>query len=158
MEIFCHFEWSSTSGSQLIVLCVENIQLLENYRTINEFIRCTTVYFWTHKSQIKMEYFEKLKLQLRRLGIFHWNSNSKAKTIAVATRCGLFVISIAHISTLAVYLIFEAQTPGEQAESLFSLLGTLLTLLWYTALVFKCEQYAKFLATLNVIIENSKFN
>lgn len=105
-----------------------------------------------------MEYFEKLKIQLHRLGIFYSNSKGKGKMIAVAIRCGLFVFSTVYLLTLACYHIFEAHTPEKHAETLFCFFGALLAVLWYTALLFKSQKYAKFLDEVNEIIESSKFN
>lgn len=78
--------------------------------------------------------------------------------IAVAIRCGLFVFSTVYLLTLACYLIFEAHTPEKHAETLFCFFGALLAVLWYTALLFKSQKYAKFLDEVNEIIESSKFN
>lgn len=104
-----------------------------------------------------MKYIEKLKVQLRGLGIFYSDSILKAKLIAIALRCGLSIICILHFSASTWYFLFEAQTLKQHSESLVSVFSALLIFLWFLTLLFQCEQYAELLNELDSIIDKSKF-
>lgn len=104
-----------------------------------------------------MKYFEKLKIRLCQLGIFYWDYDPKSKKIAIATRCGFFVIFISFILTTAYYLLFEAQTPGEYSKSLLFLIGSVAIVLWYFGLIFQNERYTAIFDEVETIIEKSKF-
>ena len=105
--------------------------------------------------QIEMKYFEKLKVQLRQLGILHWDSSAKAKRITIAIRCGLLAIYMSNFLAPAWYFLFEAKTSGDHSESAIIALSTLLLVAWYLAILFQNEKYATICDELNSIIEES---
>lgn len=103
-----------------------------------------------------MDCFEKLNVQLHRLGVFQWNSDPKSKWITIATRCGLFIIYLSYFLAPAWSFLFAAQSTRKHNESLIFALGGLLTLSWYSAFLFQSKKYAAPINELNSIIEKSK--
>lgn len=102
-----------------------------------------------------MKYFEELKVQLRQLGILHWDSSPKSRNIAIASRCGLIAIYVSNILAPAWYLLFEAKSPRENAECTIFALGSLFLFSWYLAILFQSEKYEKLFDELNAIIDAS---
>ena len=103
-----------------------------------------------------MEHFGELKYRLRRLGIFQVKFDRKTKIRIIITRCGLYIIYTSFFLAPAWYLIFEARTQTEQAESKTFVLGSMAMLLWYSVFLFQSEKYAALLGELNTIIAKSK--
>lgn len=104
-----------------------------------------------------MKFYEKLNVQIRRLGIFYWDTDPKKKKIAIATRRGLIVIYTSFFSSSAYFLIYVAQMPREYSESLFIVLPSLLIVSWYAAMLFQSREYATLIDEINTIIEKSKY-
>ena len=103
-----------------------------------------------------MKYFEEVNAKLHWLGIFHCNPDPKSKRIVIAKRSGLFITYISLFPTSAWYLVFEAQTPRENSESLLFALIASLILAWYSAFLFQHEKYAALIDELISMIEKSK--
>lgn len=109
-------------------------------------------------SQIEMEFFATLKGRLSQLGIFNWDSDIKAKRIALAKRCGITIICISFPLSSAWYVLFEAEEPRQHSEGVVAFLGSSMTLWWNCALILQRDKYVAILDELNTIINKSKPN
>lgn len=140
---------STIRGIQLLVFscCYQRLQLSVNRRR-----RYSALWY----IPIEMKYFEEVSAKLHWLGIFHCNPDPKSKWIVVAKRCGLFITYTSLFPTSAWYLVFEAQTPRENSESLLFVLIASLILVWYSAFLFQHEKYAALIDELISMIEKSK--
>lgn len=106
---------------------------------------------------VKMEYFEYLKIQMEREKIFLKDSTPKAKYIALATRCGiLFIFFTSFTLAPAWYLVFEAETLMEHSQCIIFALAGILISVWYSTLIIQAEKYAALMKELNSIVEKSK--
>lgn len=128
-----------------------NVQLLVNHRWPSDNQPCklpieySLLTFKTHKSPTKIKYFKELKILLRRMGIFYWDSGPRAKMIAITTRSGLLVTYISYFLTPAWCLLFEAQRVGERSAGLFCIFGALLMISWYSVFLLKSTKYGALL-------------
>lgn len=99
---------------------------------------------------------DKLNVRLCRLGISYWDSSTKSKLIAFATRCGLIVVYLSYFLAPAWYFLFEAGTPIEHSKCVPFSLAALLILSWNLTLIFNNEKYTALINEYNSIIEKSE--
>lgn len=103
-----------------------------------------------------MEFFKKLKVYLRYLGILPFNSSARAKIFIPVWNCILLIIHIWYFVGPLWYILSTNWTFKEVTETTFYIVTSLLIILWYSVCILQKSKYNVLFDVLDKIMEKSK--
>lgn len=104
----------------------------------------------------KLTSFKLFKNQLRRMGLFQWESKAHGKTLNIASNCIICGICTAYLITTSWFFVFIAETIAEHAHSFIFMCNAMVMILWYSICFWYKQTHIELFEVIDELFERSK--
>lgn len=104
----------------------------------------------------KLTSFKLFKNQLRRMGLFQWESKAHGKILNIASNCIIYGICTAYLITTSWFFVFIAETIAERAHSFIFMCNAMVMILWYSICFWYKQTHIELFEVIDELFERSK--